>query len=137
MDIAEASRFQRAPQTVGLAEHEQTGAIGIGRRRRRRNVFQNDPCRSGEEGLLFLSPGDERGSPAGLQHAETFAQRSGEIGKKHDSKAAGDNVVAFTGERERLGAGFAEFDVGDASVARQFFGKRNHSRTQVGRGHPP
>src|SRR5713226_339388 len=135
MDVAEAGRFQRAPQPVALAEHKETWAIRIGWRWRYGNVFQNDPCRSGEEGLLFLAPGDERGAPAGFEHAETFAQSFGEVRKKHNTEAASEYVVGFTGERERLGVGFAEFDVGNAFFAREFLGKRHHARAEIGRGH--
>src|SRR5258708_30191739 len=92
MDAAETGGFQRAPQPVALAEHEEARAIGIGWRRRHRNVFQNDACGGGEEGLLFLAPGDKRGATAGLEHAETFAERFGEIGKKHDAEAAGGGI---------------------------------------------
>src|SRR5207253_5164150 len=99
MDITEASRFQRAPQTVALAEHEEAWAIGIGRRRWHRDVLQNNACRSGEERLFFLAPGDEHGAPAGLQHAKAFLERFGEVRKKHHAEAAGENVVRFAGER--------------------------------------
>src|SRR6266849_8321584 len=87
MDVAEAGGFQRAPQPVALAKHEETRAIGIGWRRRHRNVFQNDAGRRCKEGLLFLAPGDEGGAAAGLEHPETFAERFGQIGKKHDAEA--------------------------------------------------
>jgi len=59
----------------------------------------------------------------------------GRSGKKHHAEAAGEDVVRFVGKRERLRAGFAEFDVGDAFLAREFFGKRNHARAEIGRSH--
>src|SRR6266481_3137013 len=71
----------------------------------------------------------------GLQHAEAFAERFGEIGKKHNAEAAGEHIVGFVRKGERLGVGFAEFDVGEASFASEFFSKRHHAGTQVGRGH--
>jgi len=95
MDIAETSRFQCAPEAVALAEHEETRRIRIGGRRRHGNVLQDDACRGAEEGLLFLAPSDERGATAGLEHAVAFAERSGEIGKKHDAEAACEDVVRF------------------------------------------
>src|SRR2546429_3787628 len=117
MNIAETSRFQRAAEAVAVAEHEKTRRIGIGGRRRHENVFQDDACRGGEEGLVLFSPGNERGPAEGLQHAEAFAQRFGKVGKKHDAEAAGENVVGFVRKGERLRVGFAEVDVGEAFLA--------------------
>src|SRR5260370_41634222 len=122
MDIAEASSFKSAREPVEFAKHEQARAIGIGWRRRLGHVSQNDPSRGGEKGLLFLAPSDERGAPARLQHAEALAQCYGQIGKKHNAEAASEDIEGFAGEREGLRAGFAEFDVGDAFLAREFLG---------------
>src|SRR5260370_37976717 len=89
MDIAEPRRLQRAPEPAALPKHEHARAIGIRRGRRHRNMLQYDSRGGGEERLLFLAPGDERGAPAGLAHAEAFAERIGQIVKKHDAEATG------------------------------------------------
>src|SRR5207244_13648263 len=102
-----------------LAEQEETRAIGIGWRGRHGTVFEYESRRGRKEGLLFLAPGHERGAPAGLQHTQTFAERFGQVRKKHDAEAARENVVGFTGKRKRLGAGFAEFNVGEPFLARE------------------
>src|SRR5260370_11730398 len=137
MNIAEAGSLQCAAEPVALSEHEETRAGGMWGRGRHRHVFQNNPCRGGEEGLLFLAPGHERRAPTGLQDAETFAECFGQVRKKHNAEAARKDVVGFAGERKRLGAGFSEFNVGKPFFARQLFSERHHARSKIGGGYAP
>ncbi len=95
-------------------------------------MLHQDTCSGREERLLFLAPGDKCGAAAGLQHAKTFAESFGEVRKEHGAEAAGEDVVGLVRERKGFGAGFAEFDVGDALLASQFFRKGNHARAKIG-----
>src|SRR5260370_17204896 len=57
------------------------------------------------------------------------------MGKKHNAKGAGEDVVGCIRKGKGLGAGFAEFDVGEAFLASEFLRKRNHAWSEIGGGH--
>ena len=69
VDVGEAGRLESAAEAVAFAEHEEAGAIGIGRWRRNWKVFENDARSGGEKGLFLFSPGNESGAAAGLEDA--------------------------------------------------------------------
>jgi len=98
-------------------------------------VLQNDARRGGEKGFFLPQATTQRA--VGLQHAEAFAERFGEVRKKTSRRSGGEDVERFAGKRERLRAGFAEFNVGNAFLGARFFGKRNHARAEIGRGRGP